>query len=229
MIENSVIIKTSRVGENINIGHFSIIYENVIIKDNVKIGEYTVVGRTPSINTLMKKQINDIGCTIIHDGVVLSSNVIIYNNVLIGENSLIGDNSSIFYNVTVGKNSLISRCVTINSDTKIGDYTRIMDNTHITGKAIIGNNVFISAGVTTANDNSFGKYGYGSHIEGPIIEDYVSVGLGAVILPGIVLKKGCIVAAGSVVTKDVPEDTVVFGNPAVIIRKLPKALRRYND
>ena len=56
MIENSVIIKTSEL-ENINIGHFSIIYENVIIKDNVKIGEYTAVGRTPSINTLMKNKL----------------------------------------------------------------------------------------------------------------------------------------------------------------------------
>lgn len=53
---------------------------------------------------------------------------------------------------------------------------------------------------------------------GPIvIGDYVVVGLGAIVLPGVTIGRGSIVGAGSVVTKDVPEQTVVGGNPAKVI------------
>jgi acetyltransferase-like isoleucine patch superfamily enzyme len=60
-----------------------------------------------------------------------------------------------------------------------------------------------------------------------VIEDYVSVGLGAILLPGVTLKRGSIISAGSVVTEDVPEDTVVAGNPAKFVKKVPRNLRRY--
>ncbi len=227
-IAKTAVIYIQNIGDSVSIKDFAIIYANTTLKRNIIIGEHAVIGKLPSRNALMKKKIEEKGQTILKDNVVIGSNVVIYNNVLIGENSLIGDNTSVFFNVTIGDNVLISRNVTINSNTSIGNYTRIMDNTHITGRAVIGDHVFISVGVMSANDNSFGKYGYGNHIQGPVIEDYVSIGAGAVLLPGVTLKRGCMVAAGSVVKNDVPEDIIVAGNPATFVRKIPKAIRRYS-
>jgi acetyltransferase-like isoleucine patch superfamily enzyme len=227
MMEKTGVVYSKDVAENVIIKDFAVIYANAILKENVIIGEHSVIGRTPTSNSLMEKELSDKGKTLLHEKVVICSNVVVYNNVSIGADSLVGDNSSVFYDVTIGEKTLISRSVTINSDTVIGNNTRIMDNTHITGKAVIGNHVFISVGVMTANDNGFGALGFGSHIKGPVIEDYVSVGAGAVILPGVVLGKGCIVAAGSVVKDDVPEDVIVAGNPAVVVRKVPRVMKRY--
>jgi acetyltransferase-like isoleucine patch superfamily enzyme len=57
---------------------------------------------------------------------------------------------------------------------------------------------------------------------GPIIEDDVSLGANSVILPGITLKRGTIVGAGSVVTKNTSENDIVIGNPAELLKKKPK-------
>ena len=156
----------------------------------------------------------------------ICANVIIYSGVSIGENSLIGDNSSLLTDVTIGKNTLISRNVTINSNVEIGDDTRIMDNSHITGRVTIGSKVFISVGVVMANDNSFGLKGFNESVQGAVIEDYVSIGVGAIILPNIRIGKGSIVAAGSVVKENVPEGVLYAGNPAKVVSRVPKYLRR---
>jgi maltose O-acetyltransferase len=54
-----------------------------------------------------------------------------------------------------------------------------------------------------------------------VIEDGAWIGLGAMILPGVRVRRGAIVGAGAVVTRDVPENVIVAGNPAAIVRRLP--------
>jgi acetyltransferase-like isoleucine patch superfamily enzyme len=83
------------------------------------------------------------------------------------------------------------------------------------GGITIGANVSISASVvilTADHDVNSDDFAYRSK---PVtIEDYVFVGTRAMILPGVKLGRGCVVAAGAVVTKDVPENTIVAGTPA---------------
>ncbi len=81
--------------------------------------------------------------------------------------------------------------------------------------------VFISGGVLTTNDNAIGRDGYHEgHIIGPTIEDHVLVGVGALLLPGVVIGTGSIIGAGAVVTRDVQPGTVVMGVPARFIRRV---------
>lgn len=220
-------IYSSRLGKNVDIKDYVIIYESAVIQDNVIIGEHCVIGRDPAPTKAMLRKISNEKLVTIENNVSLGANVIIYNGVTIGSDCLIGDNSSIFYNVNIGKNVLISRNVTINSDVNIGENTRIMDETHITGYVNIGKNVFISVGVTTANDNTFGVGGKDTTIKGPDFDDYCAIGVGAIILPGVKIGKGSIVAAGAIVTKDVPKDVIVAGTPAKIIRDVPDRIKRY--
>lgn len=226
MISGTCRIYCKELGANIDIKDFAIVYENVIVEDDVAIGEYSVIGRNPRTTSAVVREISTKGVTKIMRGSSISANVIIYNSVTIGRDSLIGDNSSIMNNVVIGNKVLISRNVTINSDVVIGDNSRIMDNSHITGKVKIGNNVFISVGVTMANDNSFGKNGFSDNVIGPTIEDYVSIGVGSIILPGVKIGKGSVVAAGSVVKNDIEENVIVAGNPAKVVSRVPKSFRR---
>ncbi len=85
----------------------------------------------------------------------------------------------------------------------------------------IGSHVFISLLVSTTNDNNLGSKGYDEAlVKGPIIEDYVGIGAGAIILPGVRIGKGAIVAAGAVVTKDVSPNKLVVGVPARAVKDL---------
>jgi acetyltransferase-like isoleucine patch superfamily enzyme len=80
----------------------------------------------------------------------------------------------------------------------------------------IGNEVFISLGVIFTNDKYPKAQGEWESRE-TIVEDEVSIGAGAVVLQGVKIEKGAMVGAGSVVTKDVPSNAVVVGNPARIV------------
>jgi len=83
----------------------------------------------------------------------------------------------------------------------------------------VGDHVFISALVVTTNDNTMGRKDYSEDlIKGPTIEDYVTIGAAANLLPGVVVGRNAIVGAGALVTRDVPENKVVMGIPARVIR-----------
>lgn len=223
MISKTAIIDSSVVfGNDVVIHDFVVIYPNVVLGNNVEIMEGAVIGRLPKgAGATSRKTIGEFKKVTIGNGCVISPHAVIYTDVEIGNNCLIGDGASIREQCRIGNNSIISRLVSVNYNTKIGSHTKIMDNTHITGNMVIGDNVFISVLVTTTNDNNIGTKGYDEDkIRGPYIENNVLVGAGANLLPGVRIGQGSIVGAAALVTKDVPEYTVVMGIPAKVIRSL---------
>ncbi|MBG9785411.1 hypothetical protein ABD70_14550 [Alkalihalobacillus lehensis] len=154
-------------------------------------------------------------------------------------------------NITIGENVLlnsVNRDYHINMSNSIKLYTgqegaeiKIGNNTRIHGSCIhayekihIGNNCLIAANSQIIDCNR-----HGLHFEDPIrrleriteskpviIEDYVWIGMNSVILPGVTIGEGGAVAAGSVVTKDVPPYTLVGGNPAIIIKRHNTSVER---
>ncbi len=240
MINSNSVIKTKNIGNNTRIDPFCIIEEKVVIGNNVvihsgvKIENGVVIGDNVEIfpNSYLGKEPKSPGSltrkltfekeTIIGANSLVGPNATIYYDVKIGNNCLIGDSASIREQVEIGEFSVIGRNATVNYNTKIGNHTKIMDLTVITGNCIVGNNVFISCLVATTNDKRFGQ-GKDFKIEeihGPIIKDNVAIGAGANILHGTILEQGCVVAAGSIVTKNVPSKALVMGSPAQIIKIL---------
>jgi len=212
------------IGENAVIHDFVTVYPKVIIEDSVEIFEGAVLGKPPiAARALARKVSSELKTTKIGRESAISPHAVIYTDVEIGEGTLIGDNASIREQCRIGKNCIIGRNVTIYYNTKIGDFTKIMDSTNITGNMQIGSHVFISNLVSTSNDNNLGSKGYDeAFVKGPIIEDYVGIGAGANILPGVRIGTGSIVAAGAVVTKDVPPKKLVMGIPARIVKDLER-------
>lgn len=91
------------------------------------------------------------------------------------------------------------------------------------GGITIGDNVQIAPKVnlvTLNHDLSAGGNRKATYCKPIVIEDNVWIGINSTILPGVTLGKNCVVAAGSVVTKDVPADTIVAGNPAKIVKQI---------
>lgn len=220
--KSSIIYDGVILGDNIVIKDFVVIYPGTTIEDNVEIMEGAVIGRLPKGAGATARKVTDTYKTvIIGDGSVVSPHSVIYTDVKIGKGTLIGDGASIREQCEIGDKCIISRLVSINYNTKIGDNTKIMDNTHITGNAVIGNNVFISVLVSTTNDNNIGAKGYDEYkIRGPIIEDNVKIGAAANILPGVRIGENCIIGASALVAKDVPPNKVVMGIPGRIIKDI---------
>lgn len=136
----------------------------------------------------------------------------------ISEKASIGKNVSIWHfayvgdDVEVGDNVKIGSLAHIDYNVKIGENTKIEGLVYIPPLSRIGKNVFIGPSATLTND----PYPMCDKMVGITIEDGAIIGANAVIKAGVTLGKNCVVAMGAVVTKDVPQDTVVAGVPAKI-------------
>jgi tetrahydrodipicolinate N-acetyltransferase len=129
-----------------------------------------------------------------------------------GINARIEPGAIIREQVEIGERAVIMMGAVINIGAKIGEGTMIDMGAILGGRATVGNNCHIGAGTVLAGV-----------IEPPsalpvVIEDDVLIGANAVVLEGIRVGKGSVVAAGAVVTKDVAAGTVVAGVPAAVIK-----------
>ena len=236
MISEKAVLQTNRIGVNVAIGEFAVVRHDVIIGNNVTIHPHVVIesgvvlgdnvevfpgayiGKEPKGPGLARRPSFEPWVKV-GDNCNIGPHSVIYYEVEVGANTLIGDGASIREKCIIGYNCIVSRCVTINYSTSIGSCTKVMDGTHITGNSKVGNNVFIAPNVGSANDNAIGKLPYDETlITGPTIKDGASIGLGALLLPGVVIGENAVIGAGSVVTTDVPDRAVVMGVPARIKR-----------
>ncbi len=136
------------------------------------------------------------------------------------------------YGCEIGDESKVGAFVEIQKGAKIGSRCKISSHTFICEGVTIEDDVFIGHGVTFINDSyprattqSGGLQTEADwKVEQTLIKRRASIGSGATILSKITVGEGAIVGAGSVVTKDVPANTIVAGNPAKILRTItPKA------
>lgn len=208
-----------------NLHKSSVRLSDVIQGENVIVFPGCVVGRPP----LAPKGTTEIDYSklpnkpvYIGDNTIIGANTVIYNNVKIGKNCLIGDGVYIREDVEIGDNCIVGISCKVGARTKIGDGTRVMDLTNVASDAILGKKVFIGPGVMMGNDNSMGreKANDGFSFTGPRIGDWVTVGMNASILPSIVIGQDSIIAAGSVVTRNVSPMVLAMGVPAKEIRVL---------
>jgi acetyltransferase-like isoleucine patch superfamily enzyme len=148
-------------------------------------------------------------------------------NIIIGKNSYInGELKTLLYGgrIEIGENSYVGSNTKIWSgvDIKIGNNVLISHNVHIVDTASHEINHMERATSFIKTVTNGGDYlEKGSVLTSPIlIEDYVWINFNVIILKGVTIGKGAIIAAGSVITKDVPPFVLVGGNPAKIIRHL---------
>lgn len=211
----SVVASDVRIGDDVVIHPYVVIEGGVVIEDGVEIFPNAYIGKKPKGAGALARIPEYRREITIGKNSSIGPGSVIYYDVHIGENTLIGDGASIREKCTIGHRCVIGRYVTVNYETRIGDRVKIMDHSWLCGRMLVEEEVFISGGVMTANDNNIGKRGYNeADIVGPTIRKGAVIGVGATLLPKISVGEMSVVAAGSVVTKDVPDGKTVLGVPA---------------
>lgn len=219
VIEDDVII-----ADGVEIGHNAVIHAGVRIGKNSKILDGAILGKLPAkaaMSALTDER--ELPPLVIGEAVTVGANCVIYRGAEISDAVFFGDLATVREDVSIGKGTIIGRGVTVENRVSVGKKCKIESNAYITAISIIEDYCFIAPCVAFSNDNFLGRTEERKkHFKGAAIRKGARIGAGAVLLPGIEVGEDALVAAGSVVTKNVPPRMIVMGTPAKIIRAVPK-------
>lgn len=213
---NCVLEKNVVIGDDCSIGHNVVIHEGTNIGNSVLIYDNTVIGKQPLRSKVTIFKSNKIyKPAFIGNECLIGSHVVIYVGSEISDNVYIADSAQVREDVSIGEYTIIGRSCTIENLTTIGKYCKLETNSYITAISVLEDNCFIAPGVVTTNDKYMDRDKiWIENLKGITVRKGGRIGAGAVILPGIEIGEDAVVAAGSLVTKNVPPKEVYMGVPA---------------
>ena len=204
------------------------IYGETRIGDGSYIGGYSIIG-FPSRETLEgirrggldvdKKQTEpytyiDIGSgALIGSECIVRSHTVIYEKVYIGKGVKTGHHVLIREESRVGDNTLIGSGTIVDGRVTIGSNVNIQSGVYIPSMVVIKDRVFIGPRAVITND----KYPPSRRLIETIVEEEAVIGANSTIIAGVRIGRRAVVAAGSIVTRDVPDNMVVMGSPARVV------------
>jgi acetyltransferase-like isoleucine patch superfamily enzyme len=197
----------------------AIVHDGTVLGDGVKVLEYAVVGKQPTLSSRSTAKREPLPPAEIGAGTVVSTGAIVFAGTRLGARVIVGDQACVRERVTVGDDVVIGRGSLIENDTTVGALTKIQADAYVTAYSTLEESVFIAPCVVTTNDNFMGRterrHGL---VKGPTIRRGARVGGGAVLCPGVEIGEEAFVGAGAVVVRDVPPRKLVVGSPARILR-----------
>lgn len=183
---------------------------------NIQIGRGARIDKSAVLGYKTDRKIK-ISKTVIGKGASIRSNTVIYSNTRIGDGLQTGHSVVIREQNKIGNNLNIWSNSTIDYGCTVGNNVKIHSNVYVAQFTTIEDDVFVAPGVMIAND---------PHpvctkcMKGPTIKKGARIGVNATLLPHIVIGRNSLIGAGSVVTRDVPDNSVVCGVPAKVTGRL---------
>lgn len=213
------------VGVGVVIGHGAVIHDDTVLGDYVRIHDYAVLGKLPmkAKKSATTSDGADLQPTIVEDGSTIGTGAILYRGAHLCRDVFVADLATVRERVRIGEATIIGRGVAVENDCSVGARCKLETNSYICAYSVLEDDVFIAPCVVTTNDNYLARTrGRFSAFKGVTVMRGGRIGANATILPGKVIHPDGVVAAGSVVTKDVQARTVVAGNPARKLRDVPE-------
>jgi acetyltransferase-like isoleucine patch superfamily enzyme len=220
---NAYIADGVRLGADVEIGANVVIHADTIIGDGAMIQDNVVLGKEPRLSARSTARRDPLPPLEIGAGAAVCTGAIVYRGTTLGAGTIVGDQAWVRERCTIGDGVVIGRAVCVENGVEIGEGTKIQSNAYITAYSVLEEQVFIAPCVVTTNDNFMGRTEERhALVRGPRIRRGARVGGSAVILPGIDVGEEAFVAAGALVTKDVPAGKLVAGLPARVWRDVPE-------
>jgi acetyltransferase-like isoleucine patch superfamily enzyme len=217
-----VLAPTATVGRGVIFGANVVVHDGVVIGDGCLIQDGAVLGKAPALARTSSAPRGDLPPLVIAPGATICTQAIVFAGTEIGQDAIIGDQAYIRERTRVGAETVVGRGTTVDNDVTIGARVRLQSQVYVTAFSEIGDDVFVGPCAMTTNDDTMSRRPADKPMQGARLRRACRVGGGAVILPGVEVGEEAFVAAGAVVTRDVPSHKVVWGVPARIVRDVPE-------
>ncbi|WP_336036849.1 acyltransferase [Halobacterium yunchengense] len=168
----------------------------------------------------------DAGAAHLGEDARVRSGTVVYGDVVAGDRFTTGHDAVVRERTTMGDDVLVGTRAVIDGETDVGSNVSMQTGVYVPQHSVVGDDVFLGPYAVLTND----PYPLREDVElaGPTVERGASVGANATLLPGVTVGENAFVAAGAVVTRDVPPDTLAVGAPAEH-RALPPVLEGGNQ
>ncbi|MEA2379948.1 MAG: hypothetical protein QOD13_3855 [Thermoleophilaceae bacterium] len=201
-------------------GEGAVVYPGTVLGSGVRLGDHCVVGKPPVLSSRSSAAGATPEPARLGDGVSIGAGAVVLAGAVIGAGCVVGDQAHVRERTTIGEQTVVGRGVSVENDVSVGARVRLQTNAYITAWSVLEDDVFVAPGVVLTNDPTAGRRRGGEELRGATLRRACRIGGGAVLLPGVEVGEEAFVAAGAVVTADVPARAVVMGVPARVVREV---------
>jgi acetyltransferase-like isoleucine patch superfamily enzyme len=175
----------------------AVIYDGTIVGEGCEIQAGAIVGKPPKLARSSTAARAELPPLQIGAGAVICAQAIVFAGTTLGDGAIVGDQA--FARV------------------------KLQTQVYITAYMTIEDDVFVGPGVTATNDDTMGRHPPGAALAGPVLRRACRIGGGVTLCPGVEIGEDAFIAAGAVVTRDVPARGVAMGVPARVVRSVSDA------
>jgi acetyltransferase-like isoleucine patch superfamily enzyme len=201
------------LGEGLSIGVHVTIHDGTVVGDGCVLEEGAVLGKRPRLARSSGVAGLAVDSLVLGERVTVCAGAVVFAGARLAEEVIVGDQAYVRERSAVGAGTVVGRGVAVDHDVTIGERCRLQTLSYVTGASLLEDDVFVGPGVMTTNDHTMNRHGDDHVLAGATLRRACRVGGGAVLTPGVEVGEEAFVAAGAVVTRDVPPRGVVMGVP----------------
>jgi UDP-2-acetamido-3-amino-2,3-dideoxy-glucuronate N-acetyltransferase len=220
------------IPDDTQIAPYVTIYAGVDLGVRVELEQGAIVGRPQQIDERSRSPLLPPGAaTTIGDGARVGSGTVVVAGARIGRDTYLSDLVLIRESAVLGDEVMIGRGCSVTHDVVVGHRVRIQNDTLVGPWTVIEDDVFVSPRVTFIGDPTMGRKALGMRTAGILVRRASRIGTAAIVMPPVEIGEESVVAAASLVLRDVPSRTVVAGTPAQWLRDVrdDELLERWSD
>jgi UDP-2-acetamido-3-amino-2,3-dideoxy-glucuronate N-acetyltransferase len=200
--------------DDVELGGNVVIHSGTVVGGGSRVQDGAVLGKPLALGARSKASREELPPLVVGEGATIGAGAVVVAGAALGARVTIGDQAHVRERAAIGEESTIGRGSAVDNDVLIGARVRVQTSCYLAAFASIEDDVFVAPGVTLTNEQTGGRRPPGAPLSGPTLRRGCRVGGGAVLLPGVEVGEEAFVAAGAVVTRDVPPRALVMGVPA---------------
>jgi UDP-2-acetamido-3-amino-2,3-dideoxy-glucuronate N-acetyltransferase len=209
------------IGDGVAFGAHVVVHDGVSIGDGCVVEDHAVLGKRPRLAARSSAR-GELGRLTLGEQVTVCAGAVVLAGAEIAEGAILGDQSFVRERSTVGRESVVGRGSVVDNDVSIGARVRVQTNVYLTARTLVEDDVFVGPCTSTTNDDTMARHGTEQDVlRGARLRRACRIGGGVVLTPGVEVGAEAFVAAGAVVTRDVPARAVAMGVPARVVRQVP--------